>query len=298
MAKVGVIIPTHNRPDLLRNAIASVLCQTAGDLEVFVIDDASSTDDAERVVRAYRDDRLNYIRLSRSHGPAAARNIGLRLVTAPYVAFLDDDDEWLPEKLKIQIETLEQSPPDVVAVFTARFTVDGNTGRTWTTRYDGDFDAASAQNSITTSSILVRRAGFDVVGWFDEELETGSDADMWIRLAAVFRIRYIDEPLAKYLVHSGSLTSDLRKKARSLERLLVKHRALFSMNRAAHARLYLSLGRRYAHDGKKAKACRSLLTAMRLWPLEPRIYLNLCLLAFGKKTFNRVWDVRARRRTR
>jgi glycosyltransferase involved in cell wall biosynthesis len=293
MAKVGVIIPTHNRADLLRKAIQSVLRQTEPNLDVFVIDDGSSSDAAERIVHGCQDDRLTFIRFDKSRGAAAARNVGIQRVTASYVAFLDDDDEWLPDKLKVQIAVMEESPADVAGVFTARVTVDRATGREWTTRSHGKFDPW-APNTITTSSMLVRRTCLDIVGGFDETLEAIHDFDMWVRLSALFRFTYIDRPLVRYLVHDAGLTSDYTKKARSADRLIEKHRALFMMDRRSYSRRHVWLGTLYARAGKVREARRSFLTAVRVWPFHPAAYLNLGLISLGGDMFRRVWKARAR----
>src|SRR5262245_24547581 len=102
MPLVTVVIPTHNRAGRVRSAIESVLHQTYADFEIVVVDDASE-DGTENTVRGVLDPRVRYIRHAVARGDAAARNTGIRNSTGEYVAFLDDDDEWLPEKLRFQV---------------------------------------------------------------------------------------------------------------------------------------------------------------------------------------------------
>src|SRR5678816_1113469 len=101
MPKVSVIIPTHNRAEFLRAAITSVLNQTFQDFEIVIIDDASK-DHTQEVIANFNDARIKVIHNQISKGAAGSRNIALINTSCKYIAFLDDDDEWLPEKLKIQ----------------------------------------------------------------------------------------------------------------------------------------------------------------------------------------------------
>jgi glycosyltransferase involved in cell wall biosynthesis len=117
MPKVDVIIPTCNRSQFLRSAIGSVLSQVFGELRLIIVDDGSS-DDTPSVVRSFDDNRIKYIRHETTKGEAGARNTGIMNSDAKYVAFLDDDDEWLPEKLRVQVDFLEVSPTKVGAIYT------------------------------------------------------------------------------------------------------------------------------------------------------------------------------------
>src|SRR5207237_7043535 len=117
MPKVSVIIPTHNRSGFLRLAVLSVLKQTFPDFELVIVDDASG-DDTPAVVKRFEDPRIRYIRHERNLRIAAARNTGISNSTGEYVAFLDDDDEWLPSKLQKQVSALDHSASTVGAVYT------------------------------------------------------------------------------------------------------------------------------------------------------------------------------------
>ena len=107
MPKVSVVIPTYNRPEFLGAAISSVLNQTFQDWELLVVDDASEND-TEEVVDGFGDHRLRWFRHEKRIGGSAARNTGIVNSVGAYVAFLDDDDEWLPDKLRLQVELLRK----------------------------------------------------------------------------------------------------------------------------------------------------------------------------------------------
>ena len=108
MAAVSVIITTYNRAHLVGKAIKSVLNQTFQDFELIVVDDGS-TDNTEEVINSFNDTRIRYIRHKINKGGNAARNTGLRNSKGEYIAFLDSDDEWLPEKLERQLEVFKKS---------------------------------------------------------------------------------------------------------------------------------------------------------------------------------------------
>jgi glycosyltransferase involved in cell wall biosynthesis len=275
MAKVSVILPTYNRPERLSNALRSVLTQTEQDFEVFVIDDGSPSEAAAvDVVRAYGDPRLQCIRLAGNRGAAAARNAGLIRAHASFIAFLDDDDDWLPAKLEVQLAFLQQRGPRVGGVHTAWITVDETAGTRVTTRcIDRRFDPTRGINDITTSAVLMRRECFDAVGLFDEELPASHDFDMWIRVSEAFDLLYLDHPLVRYYLHPGHrITDDDARKVVAAERMLVKHRRLFEANRHRHCLEYVSLGARYTRLGDAAAARKALRRAGQLWPFEPRVY--------------------------
>ena len=108
MAEVSVIIPTHNRAHMVRRAIESVLAQTWQDFEIVVISDGSK-DSTDEVVASFVDNRIRLLKHERERGASAARNTGLQASSGGYIAFLDDDDEWLPDKLRVQLDAIRQS---------------------------------------------------------------------------------------------------------------------------------------------------------------------------------------------
>src|SRR4030042_5052103 len=107
MPTVSIIIPTYNRAHLVMRAINSVLDQSFQDFEIIIVDDASR-DNTEKMVSGIRDKRIFYIRHEKNRGGSAARNTGIKQARGEYIAFLDSDDEWLPEKLEKQLKVLEQ----------------------------------------------------------------------------------------------------------------------------------------------------------------------------------------------
>jgi len=128
MPKVSVIIPTYNRAEFLRSAIESALTQTYTDLEIIVSDD-KSTDHTKEVVRSFIDERTKYIRNKGKKGVSAARNSAILASKGEYIAFLDDDDEWFPDKLQRQVEVLDHSRPNICGVHSNLLEIDKMTGK-------------------------------------------------------------------------------------------------------------------------------------------------------------------------
>ncbi|HWP58308.1 MAG TPA: glycosyltransferase family 2 protein [Candidatus Acidoferrales bacterium] len=291
---VSVVIPTHNRAELLRAAVTSVLKQTFRDLEIVVVDDAS-TDDTQEVVRRLNadDGRIRYIRHATNRREAGTRNTGVGSARANYIAFLDDDDEWLPDKLQKQVDLMAHSAPRVGAVYTGFRQIDRETGKLlaeFVPRHRGDILSELCRGNCvgTPSTVLVKRQCFENVGRFDEAIAFGPDYDMWIRIAKDFHFEYLQEPLVNYYVHKVKMSADDRLKITGLEKQIAKHGPFFARDSKSFSRRYLSLGVLYCHTGDLARGRAALVRAIRTYPLDARPYFNLLLTAAGAKNFVRL----------
>lgn len=204
---VSVVIPTHNRIKLLKNALNSVLSQTYNNIEVIVVDDASDCNN-EALISELNDDRIKFFRFSESKGGNACRNKGVQLSKSKYVAFLDDDDTWDNSKLKKQIEIIKN---DIDLVYSAKniITLDSDYVEL-SSRYSfkkvpqNIIAGIMKQNFIgTTSSILVKKDSFLKVGGFNEELPALQDYDLYIRLILNNnKIAAMKEPLVNYYIYT------------------------------------------------------------------------------------------------
>lgn len=204
---VSVVIPTYNRSTLLRRAVDSVLAQTYDDLEVIVVDDASS-DDTPSVMQQYDDDRISYVRLEKNGGGAHARNVGINEASGEFVAFLDDDDEWHPQKLERQIEHLEELPEGWVGVY-----CDVRLDRSSILKrlFDlvnvtegghptGDVEVQAGLLTLTAfvhggSTLLVHRDAVEQIDGFDEDFPRRQDIEFALRLTNVGKLSFVDEEL-------------------------------------------------------------------------------------------------------
>jgi glycosyltransferase involved in cell wall biosynthesis len=208
--RISVLIPTYNRADLLPDAIHSVLAQTRPDFEILIVDDGS-TDNTRQVVSAFEDDRICYT-YRENGGISAALNTGLSLARGEYVCRLDSDDRWLPTILEKQTAILE-AHPEYGAVYSRAQAMDvhGNPltqtlgalphypGQSFKSMLYGDFGCAIA----TT----VRKACYDRVNGYDENLKVNVDWDVWIRLTRHYEFYFLDEVLAQFRHHPKRSTA-------------------------------------------------------------------------------------------
>jgi hypothetical protein len=205
---ISVVIPTYNRAALVGRAIGSALAQTHPDLEVIVVDDAS-TDATAEVVREIRDPRLRFLSLPRNTGVSRARNVGIHASRGEWVAFLDSDDEWLPRKLELQIDRWRGiDDPRVTVIYGAFHYRQDLTGHTMVRPRDlpeGDvLDRAIGERlDIATPTVLAQRTALLAVGGFPEALRRYEDTELWVRLAAGNHFAAVSEPVAIVHRHAG-----------------------------------------------------------------------------------------------
>src|SRR5262245_13913645 len=201
---ISVIIPTYNRAVLLRRAIDSVYAQEGlgqlFDVEVLVVDDGS-TDTTSAVASSYAG--LRYIRPSANKGTSGARNVGLDAAVGEYVAFLDDDDSWLPWKLCRQLQAIEERS-EVSLVYGQEVKRSDRAVWVWPDPQDAPTGWMHRSLLMTcpvnTSSALIRRSHLDRAGRFDESLRCWEDYDMWLRVALQGPFRFLPGPAVIYQV--------------------------------------------------------------------------------------------------
>jgi teichuronic acid biosynthesis glycosyltransferase TuaG len=198
-ASVSVIIPFRNRSQYIAGTIRSVLAQTAKPLEIIIVNDGS-----ERSARAHLDrwaKECRIVDLKKNVGPSAARNEGIRHARGDFVAFLDDDDLWLPHKLETQLNYMREHPNCAVVC-----------GMVWTICPDGPDSlstdlpslwtlpqALSMGHFVIVSTCLVRTRVIRALAGFDSRLRAAEDIDFAIRCCAQgYRIESIAEPLARF----------------------------------------------------------------------------------------------------
>lgn len=205
MALVSVIIPTYNRAALLEEAIRSVFAQTMRDLEVIVADDGS-TDNTPAVLRKMeRDNRsgpgtLPYCLIRQDHRgmPGQVRNLAARAASGKYLAFLDCDDLWKPEKLARQLPLFDEEPgvrlTHTRELWLRRDKEVSQKGQKHRRRGD-IFGDALEKCIIGPSTVMLERSLYEEVGGFREDLEIAEDYELWLRITSGNEVGYLDEPL-------------------------------------------------------------------------------------------------------
>jgi glycosyltransferase involved in cell wall biosynthesis len=289
--RVSVIIPAYNYGRFLGEAIQSVLDQTFQDWELIVVDDGS-TDNTREVVTAFADPRIHYV-YQQNQGNPAARNAALKLVTGEYVAFLDADDVWFPEKLEKQVAQLDSLPPTVGLVYADVYLFNHEDGTIIGRFFQGRTpprgrifrELLDAEGwFISDTGSLIRREVFQRVGLYDESFSWYEDWEMWVRIAAAYEVEALDEPLARCRRHSANSIKvpegmyrhgqAARRKVMASYPLSGQERRLLQQNLAHHEYTY---GMEQLRLGKRGEAWKALLRSLRLRPGERKTYIHLGL---------------------
>lgn len=282
--KVSVVIPTYNREKIITKALDSVFSQTYQDFEIVVLDDGS-TDTTRETIKKYGE-KVKYF-YQENKGIAGARNSGMKKCSGDYIAFLDSDDYWKPEKLEQQIGLFQNHPEyGMVASQCASIQADGSyreknrPGKSgWILR-----DLFN-KNFIRTSSAIITRACMDTVGFFDESLREGEEYDYWLRIAAAFPIGFINASLAVYVDNPrGASTDSLAGRLHRLK-VLEKQYLKDAIPEKIYARRIADtchyIGRHYLEKGHRQEGIAYLKKAQRLYPLYMKNLLYLTLRSLG-----------------
>jgi glycosyltransferase involved in cell wall biosynthesis len=225
---ITAIIPTHKRPDLLKRSIQSILNQTKLPSEILIIDDAGCKETAE-VVYEFKLDFLSYIHNEEGQGASSSRNLGARIAKGEFVAFLDDDDEWLPTKLEKQSNLIKKNHLD--ACFSQIQIKYENTNISYSTKAKKRKNYVSdilMENYIGgTISSVIRKQAFIDVGGFDLKYKAREEYDLWIKLiTSNYLFDIVEEPLAiayRSLEERQRISANINNYVTSIDRLNDKY---------------------------------------------------------------------------
>ena len=228
---VSVVVPTFNSARTIGRALASILAQSYANFEIIVADDASS-DETHRRVLDFADSRILLLPSAKStnEGPAVTRNRALAHTKGVYIAFLDSDDEWFPEKLRLQVAFLEGHPACSMVVSNAEDVAPD--GRVIETEFDSTPPCEGPEawrvllkySFIETSSVLARAAIVQQLGGFDPKLLVSQDQDLWIRLALEGAVGILPEVLGRiHQVPTGHMTRNRHRKADIMLPMIERH---------------------------------------------------------------------------
>lgn len=292
MPRVSVIIPTYNRPSLLRRAVESA--QRAGrEVEVVVVDDASVDETAE-VCGTLRG--VKYVRLERNQGVAGARNVGVLASSADFIAFLDDDDVRLPGTLDLQLKEFERDPAlgfvcGPVLCANQRGELTGEVSAPKHPGGDMFWELLRLEFPVFPLTVVMRKECFYRVGLFDRDVPGVDDWDLFVRVAELYRTAVVDYPLGIYRMATpssaqgtSSLAAHLTSAARQQEKLLglprvagagavraeARRKALNNISDILLWNVYTWLPR-----GERRYSLSCLVTALRINPrgvLRPSVF--------------------------
>jgi glycosyltransferase involved in cell wall biosynthesis len=283
--RVSVIIPAYNAAAYLPHSIESVMRQTFADWEIVLVDDGS-TDQTAAVWEDYQpklQDQLKYVHQP-NRGIAAARNTAMRSARGEFIALLDADDVWLPQRLERGVEILDGDPETgLVHARVAR--IDGNGAVIGQLKVEPKYLSGRIAHNIYTRrahiicpTVIFRRNCLQTTGPFDETLRTTEDRDLWFRIARQSKVSYINEVLAYYRLSPLSITKDLNGLLKGQIQFVTKHYQSGACTRMEHlealGNIYRELGDSLFREGNLTPAIHSYLRAVRYYPLSiPNTYM-------------------------
>ena len=293
--KVSVIITCHDGDPWIARAVRSALGQTYRNREIIVVDDASADGSTKRLKEFIGAPGFTLIRHETNRGIPQTKNSGIRRATGEYVAFLDQDDEWLPRKLERQVALLE-AHPEVGLVHVSPIFLDAG-GREYLRRGSRDGQLAAGRKALeavfrknpvhSKSSVLLRRRCLEALGCFDERFHGADDWNLWMRTAERYAIAHLAEPLFRYRVHPCGFSWAAADRMQdslvdAVEEAVASRPFLEPLRNRRLAHAWLSVGVLAFERGEsRRKALDHALHALALDPSLLRTYPALALMAAG-----------------
>lgn len=271
---VSVIIPAYNAEKYIKEAIESVLNQTYKNIELIVVDDGSTDNTAEIVKKYLNDPRVKYI-YQENKGLAGARNTGIKKAKGDYIAFLDADDFYLPEKIEKEVKFLKEHPEFDIVYCNMEHFYDGKSKILFQHRgpfYSGNvFEKLLNKFFGQADTLLIPKKILDKIGLFDEKMRYSEDWDLLLRISwAGFKFGFIKEPLLRIRIHKGS-HSDMNNQWKMKKDALYLFDKLFKKMSPAERKQYnsekiikkikLKLAISYLIIGRKKDFHKTILSA-------------------------------------
>lgn len=283
--EVTIVITTHNRPHTVPRAMETALVQSGVDLEVVIVDDAS----VPPLELETDDPRVRFVRVEKSRGVSAARNVGLANARGRWITFLDDDDELLPSMVEVSLRAASQSSlPSPVAVLSGIEILDSS-GRTEKVRLPMSLtkgkhyfleESVPGRGFTVGNTLLIPRRLLQGLGGFDEELMSSVHSELLLRINAVCSIEGVPEVTYRIKRHTGAnVHGNVRARALAMERTVAKHRETFKLHPASYARYLSAMGVAFVRAGMWLAALRAttraLLTYPRSWKVVRSFLISL-----------------------
>lgn len=318
MKSVLAAITTHKRkPEMVERAIKSVVTQTYTDWDLVVVDDSPADyefrDDVRKMVEGWsrRDSRIRYVPHDKNYGANHARNTALNIASDggyEFIGYLDDDDEWLPEKLEKHIAKFNEKDEDTALVYCRSYIMNDEgkiTGMEF--EYNGEkrplhegniYDKLIIFDFIgTCTNPMIRTKFFNYIGGFDEDIPAREDWDAWLRLAKKYKISYVDEGLMIYHAHDGEhLGWNPATQAAGFEKIRIKNIDYLRENKYAHLNILTIIARYYKQSKEYGNSFITELKAAFIQPLRiktnMKTFLRLLLMMISPKLFEYLRNIK------
>lgn len=297
--QISVIIPTFNSAEYIRETLESAVSQTRKPFEIIVADDGS-TDQTKRIIHEFfmKYSTQKNILIENSHsGAGANRNTGIWAARGEWIAFLDSDDQWFPQKLE-RVRAFIEKDPDVDLWCHSEIADLGHRKKElrYFQCYDTDlhpFLNLYRHNCLSTSAVVVRKSCLLDVGGFDPQLTSGQDYDLWLRMAArKIRIGFIKDMLGVYNVRDGNLSSNPVRRLKCMLRIRIKARSILKqLSRQWIFEELFFLGNAFLSCGFVLMSQRHyikggffVMTGLLIWPFQKEFFVTLKRKLLGERT--------------
>jgi len=236
---ISAVIPTYNRAEFIQKSILSAKNQSIKVTEIIIVDDGS-TDQTREVADRFKNDRsIQFIFLNENRGAQAARNAGIHAATSEWIAFLDSDDEWMPDRLENALKVAERTNAGVIySNYIQRFTEDGQEQELVMNPCicEGNVtDRILAKSFVSFPGLLVKRDLLSTIGYLDESIVAWQEWETAIRLSLITDFAYVGIPAFYWNWHPGETISKSQvRDAVGVLQILVKHKGLFLQRNKKH----------------------------------------------------------------
>ncbi len=288
----SVIMPTYNHGHYIKKAIDSVISQSFQDWELIVVNNFSS-DNTEEIVKAFNDPRITLRNFANNGVVSASRNEGIRLARGQYVACLDSDDCWYPEKLSLTRDVIQKENADVVSHHLIR-NINGKLGTLLKNGPERATDFSSLLfngNCLTNSSVVIRRDCANQVGGFSTEQKviTAEDYEMWLKLSySKFKFKIIDMALGEYYIHSTNLSSAIERHMKATLNVFEMYYARIESKNWLHqlrrrmclGRIYYGAARQAGTQGRFTLGVSLYSKSLALNPLRLKTHVGIAIFFF------------------
>lgn len=268
---ISAIITTYNRElRVLKRAVESVLNQTYTNFELIIVNDCPKNvclnNEILQYINSLSDERIKYIVHDKNLGACKARNTGLTFASGDYVAFLDDDDEWLNNKLEKQLSCISESDAGAVYCYYNNILENGEVQKVIPCNLSGDLSLKLLAGNCVggTSMPLIRKSVFESVGLFDEDLLSSQDHDMWLRISLKYKFICCDDYLVNRYMQCESITNNIIKQKQGFMFFINKHKYLYEMYKNEYNFLLTQKAKVWISNGYFKDGCRLMNRAIRV----------------------------------
>lgn len=292
LVKVSIVIPTFNRAWVIRRSIGSALSQTYRDFEILIVDDGSTDETFDVVKTFFQYPQVRYIRHEKNRGHQAARNTGIKNARGDYIAFLDSDDTWIPEKIELQLEAINKKGADCV-VLTGMWLVENGKRtrlRLFERQYEGYvYPELLALDGPSHGCMLVPREWFRQIGFVDESISAYADWDTCISLSKLFDFTTVNQPCVNYFQDDpNSLQKNKIRAALDYVYVVEKHRndMLQFIGRSGLAWHYRIAAFLFDAAGEFSRCKAYMLKAFKMDDKNAVTFLLALSTMFGERTYH------------